>query len=314
VILHIGAHRTGTTTLQTYARAHSDDMASAGLGYWGPARLRKGALYGVAPRAILRDPAKAFQRSQGRIQMWLDRSAQRGVETLLVSEENILGHMRNNVAAETLYGTAGDRLARHMIAFDGRISKIIMSTRSLDSYWTSCMSFCIPRGMRVPNAKKMRRLAEQARNWRDVIADVASAVPGIPIEVRTFERSASRPDLVLNDLADGLQLPRARGIWRNPRPGVQDLLKTPLVHKEREFLVDTTHLDMWQPFSNTERANLRERYADDMFWLQSGADGLATLATLANEPINQKTGFNPHSENLTRGLEDDNQQQMAGPG
>jgi hypothetical protein len=289
-------------------------MASAGLGYWGPARLRKGALYGVAPRAILRDPAKAFQRSQGRIQMWLDRSAQRGVETLLVSEENILGHMRNNVAAETLYGTAGDRLARHMIAFDGRISKIIMSTRSLDSYWTSCMSFCIPRGMRVPNAKKMRRLAEQARNWRDVIADVASAVPGIPIEVRTFERSASRPDLVLNDLADGLQLPRARGIWRNPRPGVQDLLKTPLVHKEREFLVDTTHLDMWQPFSNTERANLRERYADDMFWLQSGADGLATLATLANEPINQKTGFNPHSENLTRGLEDDNQQQMAGPG
>ena len=33
----------------------------------------------------------------------------------------------------------------------------------------------------------------------------------------------------------------------------------------------------WMPFSQAQSRALRETYADDLFWLRAGADGLATL-------------------------------------
>ena len=53
------------------------------------------------------------------------------------------------------------------------------------------------------------------------------------------------------------------------------------------------------------RARLREAYQDDLFWLASGADGLARLVT---EKTRDQTGTTPQRDSLTRGLDDDQQE------
>ena len=42
IILHIGAHRTGTTSFQNYMRGFSNELVSLELAFWGPDMTRKG--------------------------------------------------------------------------------------------------------------------------------------------------------------------------------------------------------------------------------------------------------------------------------
>lgn len=49
VILHIGAHRTGTTSFQSYMRRNADFMRIRRIGFWGPLRTRGGLFAGVQP-------------------------------------------------------------------------------------------------------------------------------------------------------------------------------------------------------------------------------------------------------------------------
>jgi len=46
-------------------------------------------------------------------------------------------------------------------------------------------------------------------------------------------------------------------------------------------------LGHWQPFTKDQTAALRETYADDLFWLTAGADGLATPDRELNRHKNQ---------------------------
>ena len=54
----------------------------------------------------------------------------------------------------------------------------------------------------------------------------------------------------------------------------------------RELLVGlrSDGLGNWHPFSDAQAAALRETYADDLFWLTAGADGLATLTETSTAP------------------------------
>jgi len=50
VLLHIGAHRTASTTFQAYMRSNAAQWADGGVGYWGPFRLRRQMFHGVHPQ------------------------------------------------------------------------------------------------------------------------------------------------------------------------------------------------------------------------------------------------------------------------
>lgn len=50
IILHLGAHRTASTSFQRYMRSVSDALAAGGTGFWGPGRTRKGLFHRVGTR------------------------------------------------------------------------------------------------------------------------------------------------------------------------------------------------------------------------------------------------------------------------
>ena len=309
VTLHIGAHRSGTTSFQAYIRRNSDFMRTRRIGFWGPLRTRKGLFAGIQP-AVGQGPT-AFQRARGRILLQLNKAERNGVKTLIVSDENMLGTMRRNMQSRALYSDAGERMARYAAAFDGRIDKVVLSVRALNHYWCSSAAYCVARGLPVLEPDQRGRVAFGPRTWRDVISDVACAVPGAEIVVVPFERTAGRPDAMLRG-ATGLYGPgNAAETWLNRSPDVTKLRGILADRGENpDQIAGAT--PRWTPFDTAAVAAMREAYMDDIHWLTAGADGLATLT----EELDQRGAGQtlPHGP-LTRGQGyDDQERRLAEPG
>ncbi|WP_010142049.1 hypothetical protein [Oceanicola sp. S124] len=225
VILHIGAHRTATTSFEGYLRANAPALAGLGVGFWGPRRTRGGVLAGVIPGPGSLSSARQFDRARGRIALNLAKAEGRLVRHLLISDENILGSPRGDLRAERLYPEAGPRVAAFARAFEGRLSRIEISVRGQDSYWTSVLCFALARGHALPRPGSLDRLVTQPRGWREVIEDLAEAAPGIEILVMPHERYAGLPERRLaRMLGDARGLPQAHARhWLNRSPDLAAL-------------------------------------------------------------------------------------------
>lgn len=308
VILHIGAHRCATTSFQAYMRRNAAKLEQDGIGFWGPRRMRGGLSSGLLPGPRVFNGRAMTQRAIGRIRINLDDCKQ-WLKTLVVSDENMLGMMRANVRTADLYGGAGERMARFHAAFGDCASDAILNIRSPECYWASVLGHGVARGWGVPNDRQLARLADNRRSWRDVITDVACALPGTRIWVLPHEIFAGRPETQLAAVA-AVSTP---GTFARDR-----LNATPALPALRDAAgaEQAAHLPQgegrWQPFSAEQIAVFRESYADDLMWLAGGADGLAWLM---DDPDKKGTGANLPSTDKTRGRPNDNQERrMEGAG
>lgn len=278
IVLHVGAHRTGTTSFQHYLRSNMDRLNAQGISVWGPLRTRRGLFNGLWQSNDPLDTPKRRQRARGRVRIQAELARRKGVQTLVVSDENMIGSARENLRRNRLYPGLGERMARVDDAFDGRITRIVLSIRALEAYWASAMAFAVPRGLPLPDEDRLDRIVTQPRSWRAVIGDLACAVPGAQILVAPFEHFAGRSDDLLDYMTAGrIDLPPEDGDnWRNRSPGLGDLRQVLRDRGETEDLLPPGE-GRWQPFGALHGAALRETYADDLHWLRAGAGGAAML-------------------------------------
>lgn len=303
VTLHLGAHRTASTCFQYYLRENAVALEAAGIAAWGPWRTRDGLLTGVIPvTGITRPPAEQLSRARGRIALALQEAERRRLRHVIVSDENMIGAARRNLRDRRLYAHIGERLARFAHAFEGRISRVVLSPRAQDSYWASAIAFSVGRGHKVPGSDDLDRLVTGRRSWRDVISDVACALPGVEVLVMPYERFGGLPEVKLRVMT-GLENPpmtHARE-WINRAPSLAQLRQ---ILRDRDE--DPAQLPQgegrWHPFDDAQTMALREAYADDQFWLHAGAGGLATLI---EETGTGKTGQNPQPDPRTKRGQDD---------
>ncbi len=313
VILHVGAHRCATTSFQTYLRLNSAALQQRGVGFWGPWRMRTNMLCAIVPKPGAGAARDRQRRGVGRLRMHLARSRGLGVQTLVVSDENMLGSVRENLRFCELYCGAGERMARYAQAFDGRIRHVLLNIRGLDTYWASAAGFGLTRGREMPGAPALTRLAGAGRSWRDVITDLAHAMPDATIWVAPFEVFAGRPEAQLSALTR-MQPPRAHA-----RERLNATLRLPQLRALADELgtgwVFPEGDGRWQPFDPGQVADLREAYADDLMWLTGGADGLARLLPdPAKIPMPQtiRAGKSPpQHHDMTRGRLDDRQERRV---
>ncbi|MFK7874402.1 MAG: hypothetical protein AB8B71_01290 [Paracoccaceae bacterium] len=277
IILHLGAHRTGTTTFQRFVHKNRALLGAQNISYWGPKTTRKGLFEGVIPNAFLPGPRLSnAERGEGRVEMRLYDLNAEGCQTLLVSDENFMGSVRGNLRDGEIYPAIGERMARYSRAFGHDVAKIVLCIRSLDTFWASGMAFSVARGHNVVGQKKVAEIANTRRSWRDVITDLACAVPNADIRVMPFESHRANPNTVLSDGMDINCSYDADFEWTNRSPDISEL---------RQILSDRGQdpdqipegTGAWMPFSDAMAQTLQEQYADDLFWLSSGADGLARL-------------------------------------
>ena len=279
ITLHLGPHRTASTCFQHYMLENASHLEKARIGFWGPSHTRNGLLSGVIPvPGAGRFPAHQFRRARGRIALNLQRLQRTGLHHLVISDENMIGAPRRNLRSSRLYTGIGERMARFGDAFDGRVTRVVLSIRSQESYWASVAAFAVARGHRVPGADDLDRLVTTNRHWREVICDLACALPEAELLILPYEVYGSLPERKLT-LMTGLANP--------PRTHARDWLnRSPSLARLRQILrdrgADPAELlpagdGRWYPFDMEQTMALREAYADDLFWLRAGADGMATL-------------------------------------
>ena len=276
IILHLGAHRTGTTTFQHYLRDQGAFLEERGVVLWGPHHCRDHVFPGLFRNVARQKGRNIARRAEGRARMLAAQASVKGAAHLLVSDENLLGTCIQNLRAGRLYPAAGERAARIAAAFGQSLNRIVLSIRSQELYWASAAALTVSRGHPVPTPAQLDAIARSRRGWRDVITDLACAVPTAQIRVLPFEVHGGRPDALLAAALDLAPPPDTEARWLNrslDQRGLRSLLREQGADPEQ--VPEGT--GRWQPFNDAQIADLRETYSDDLHWLTAGADGLAEL-------------------------------------
>lgn len=277
IIFHIGAHRCATTTFQHYLRSHTAELREAGLGFWGPQRLRDGGLFdGLYAGPNGEVPEAAIEAAKPRIASALAVARARGVRTLLISEENALGSVKGNIRRRALYPDALMRLRGFAKAIEHPIDRVMMGVRPLDGYWASALAYAVKRGNLPPQESQLAAITDASRSWRDVACDVAEAFEGSEIELHSFTDFASAPDARLaRALTCNAPLPKvAKDVRLNQAPDL-GALRACLAARGHHARDLPNGEGRWQPFTRAQSAVLAERHADDVFWCVAGAGGIA---------------------------------------
>lgn len=274
-VFHLGVHRCATTSFQAYLDQNTGILSKAGIVAWTPQKTRSGLFSG-----LVRPPEDESDRSTQRqlraakdIAIARADLAGRGLRHLIVSEENMIGTPRDNLARGGLYPDLTKRLARFVAAFDGKIDRIGLCIRSYEHYWSSVLAFSVASGGDVPDADQVARLAVQPRRWSHIVNEVATVVPDAKIDVWTFEAFAGRSRRQFNmltgrvDVAAMLdQTPNWKNVSRNC-----NRLRHVLRLKGHEEMADRLPRGSgnWMPFDTEQCAAMRAHYAQDKVWLKS---------------------------------------------
>ena len=287
IILHLGAHRTGTTSFQTYLRKHRTILGMRGIGFWGPWRTRDGLLQSVFEPNLTEDQRK---RGVGRLRMALSQSRNSGVKTLVVSDENMLGSMRLCLRSRRMYPNLDQRLPLLTEAF-GEIHAVSLQIRRLDDWWASSIAYLIQRGVPLPQASVLEEIAQSGSGWRAVIQEISHACPDVQICVTTYDDFADRPNRLLSQICESAGMPPARRgeFWRNRQLGRADLREV-LAERGEDPEAIPLASGAFMPFSKQQQNAMRETYSDDLFWLQAGAGEKIRF-------IKNKENKNPNIEN-----------------
>ncbi|WP_025053581.1 hypothetical protein [Sulfitobacter noctilucae] len=291
VILHMGAHRTATTTFQYYIRDHLADLSKQGVAFWGPQEARKSVFPGLFRSTVSKRIRNPALRAEGRVRMFAAQAQARGVRQLLVSDENMLGNCAQNLRSGQLYPAAGERAARISAALGGRVRRIVLSIRSQELWWASACALTVSRGHPVPSSAKREAISHSRRCWRDVITDLACAAPGAEIDVLPFEGYVGQPQAVFGAAFAGEAPADTQGRWLNRSADLRSL-RAGLAEQGSDPDLLPDGAGRWQPFDTEQSVRLAENYADDMHWLMAGADGLATL-TETSQPIRADISLPP---------------------
>ncbi|GFE49678.1 hypothetical protein So717_14310 [Roseobacter cerasinus] len=246
IILHIGAHRTGTTSLQRFLRNNADLLTAGGIETLCPPESRHGKIADVVPD-------------------WLAQLADTASQRFLISEENLPGTMGHNIATGSLYPNAKENLGRLASLYKPDV--VMMSVRELGEYWTSAILFSLARHeTTLPSQGHLNAICSDKRSWRDVVADVQSVFPHARLVVREFAHLQDNPKRFLR-LATGWDTWADAKLNRraqNVRPDESAIVSALLERGDFGGLARLGDTKETQIFSRPQRQALFEIYQSDL--------------------------------------------------
>ncbi len=256
-ILHLGVHRTATTTFQDYLDRNAVRLDGAGVAVWTPSVIRGGLFSGMVRPP--HETSVAAERSTNLIGLTCARLRRKKTRQLIVSEENMIGTIRVNLRSQSLYNELTPRLARFGKAFGHLCDRILLSIRSYETFWASSIAFGHVTGFPVLDAEAETRIVEHPRRWRHVIQDIHGLFPRAQISVLPYETFGGKVDETL-EAATGYRGLSAGMVGSSVQHNVSKAGRA-------------------SPFDTQTQLKLRRRYDKDLEWLANGAGGIARLLT-----------------------------------
>jgi len=289
LILHLGAHRTGSTAIERSLTINADLLRGEGLAIWAPKYLRdlrhfsRVNVVGTPQDAAATELAVAFAGV-----------ADSGAARLFMSEENMIGLMDQNLRRRSFYGDAAARLSRYAAILPRPPVRVALAVRSYASYWRSVYVYVLRRRELPTFGDLAGALAGARHGWLDLVDAAAAAFPGAEILVwpqetldRHLRETAAR---VISRAAgaDGLA-PVPRRVNAGQSPG-----DIPLIFQVREHepLLVRRELDkrlakLRKParkragaaplFTPAQEALMARRYSADLAALAAGHGGARLL-------------------------------------
>ena len=184
IVVHLGAHRTGTTLFQKTLADNRQRLSDLGICFLGPDQIRNGDFEGLLVRRaeLTLLQFRKSQKAVRKLRCLLD-SERRAGRRVILSEENILGSIRHNVDTMSVYPNIQNSLDMLKPAFE-QVDVFYFSIRPLHVWWNSCLSFAIRHFRRPPSDMQLDYIAyNSALGWRPVIQAVCKAFPKARVKV-----------------------------------------------------------------------------------------------------------------------------------
>lgn len=189
VVLHVGAHRTGTSALQRSLGRQPQRLAAAGITFWGPQALRGGKIAGLL--ATGESAALTGQDSPGGGEG--SNGFLAGVppaHRLILSDENMAGTMYRNWTQGTLYPEVSGQLRAVLHLLPAPPAAIHLTLRDFAGYWQSVFAH-LQRVRRVSLFEAARLSASAGNSWLPALRAVRAACPEAPLHVARYDRTAA---------------------------------------------------------------------------------------------------------------------------
>ena len=278
IVVHLGAHRTGTTLFQKTLADNRQRLSDLGICFLGPDQIRNGDFEGLLVRRaeLTLLQFRKSQKAVRKLRCLLD-SERRAGRRVILSEENILGSIRHNVDTMSVYPNIQNSLDMLKPAFE-QVDVFYFSIRPLHVWWNSCLSFAIRHFRRPPSDMQLDYIAyNSALGWRPVIQAVCKAFPKARVKVIEFGALTAEPILQLSEVTgwqDLSHLEQKHRIFNRSKP--INHLKEVLQELGDSIGIarlagkgEGRRLNM---FSETGVSLLSEAYARDLEWLRSQTD------------------------------------------
>ncbi len=278
IVLHLGAHRTGTTLFQKALSNNRETLLSKGISFIGPENIRDGKLDGLMPRQAELTPYQktSAQNAAQKLAAMLEREQSAG-RRIILSEEDRMGSVRHNINTKSIYPNFQRSIKILRPVFE-KVDIFYLSIRSLEEWWNSCFSFAIQRFLRTPSDKQLDQIAHNsAFGWRTIIKALREAFPMSRIEVIEFGALTSSPGLQLAEVsgwADVADLQTKQRVINSsvPPDKLWDVLAKRNDHLGLARLARKSSGQKLTLFSSSGSNLLREAYDRDLAWLAGQED------------------------------------------
>lgn len=270
--VHVGVHKTGTSALQSFLADHRHTTLPRHRVRYLRRRV-VAELIGPWGDALAADPGPLAERFR-------TLADHRWSQTVLASNENIVGRPFGPGGRGRLYPAAPDNLAALGVALDGLRGRIVVTLRPQHEFVESCYLQTIHQGGVRTFADWFSRVDPGALSWHPVVDAARAAVGPENVEIVDFGmiRSGQQEYLhhVLQKLDPRLDVPVHHSEAHNRSLSARGLeialAVNPLLETDTER--HAVRLLLQEHFPNTksqrpvllsdeQRADLVERYADE---------------------------------------------------
>lgn len=203
--IHLGAHKTGSTSLQFHLRKNEARFADAGMAYIPMPEFRK-RYSAYLNRIENRYPAFIRLLSRSIESRFRDQLAPlSGSSLVVISDENLLGGLAPIAARHRLYPHAVRMVGAVKHAVGPNDARYFLCIRNYPEFIVSMYLHLVIQGRRVPPLESVAAdFLGGARGWAEVVADVAKVVGADRLTVWTYEHYRDAPGAVLDVLAPGV--------------------------------------------------------------------------------------------------------------
>jgi len=208
IAIHIGSHRTGNVSFHDYLAQHCGDPATSPIdALYPPLSRRKNAYVGIT---------KLAENIRQHINLWAADPILHA-RPCLISDENCMGSIAENLIQVTAYKSLGRRLNELKYAIPPDV-EICLTIRDYTGWWESQILY----GLRYKAGSALTEdqileLVRPTRGWGEIVEDINEHFPNARLRIWDFKTFAGKQKDQLesfSNLVEGSSLP-VDSFWRN---------------------------------------------------------------------------------------------------